>query len=568
MLHNVSIRSKILLLLVVAGALTVGIGILGLLGIREANETTLSFYNDRIVPVKQLKVVADMYAVNIVDTSHKVRNGNMSWQDGLQQIEVARKNLRSEWEAYKLTELAPEEVRAIKEAEGLFQRADASVNRLESLLKAQDQPGLARYTIEELYPSIDPISAKISEIVELQLNLAYQSYQEEQVLYQRMVKIFLACLVGGIAFLLAWGMLLLRSIMQQIQAIESGFAKDQSGRVTLRVIDMDSDNEMGRLAKALNTVITQLQDFIGSSKETAAALALTARQFQETAEQSSQAVGQVAIAATEVSSGTDQQIHALQEAEDAIRHMAETIEVVDRDAQRMATGSEQTAVAAQEGGMAVEQAIRQMQTVERVVAHSAAVIEKLGERSGEISHIIEAIGSIASQTNLLALNAAIEAARAGEHGRGFAVVAEEVRKLAEQSQQSAKQIETIIGTIHADTKAAVQTMQEGNREVQRGTEVVNSAGTAFATIMQLIDEVSKQIQTVAQSIQSVAVGSQQILQAVDKVQAVSRSTAGEAQTVSAATEEQTAALSDMAHASQQLADMAGKLEAAVNGFKI
>jgi len=196
------------------------------------------------------------------------------------------------------------------------------------------------------------------------------------------------------------------------------------------------------------------------------------------------------------------------------------------------------------------------------------VVAKLGERAKEIGQIVDTIAGIAGQTNLLALNAAIEAARAGEQGRGFAVVAEEVRKLAEQSQEAAGKIAELIGEIQGDTDKAVVAMNDGTREVKTGAEVVNAAGAAFREIVTLVSQVSVSVKEISAAVQEMAGGSQQIVGAVKKIDTLSKSSAAEAQSVSAAAEEQLASMEEIASSSQALAQLAQDLQAAVAKFRI
>jgi len=148
------------------------------------------------------------------------------------------------------------------------------------------------------------------------------------------------------------------------------------------------------------------------------------------------------------------------------------------------------------------------------------------------------------------------------------VVAEEVRKLAEQSQEAAKQIASLIGEIRQDTDSAVVAMNDGTREVRIGADVVNDAGKAFQLIYRSISEVSTQMREISAAIQQMASGSQQIVASVRDIDAISKDTADQAQTVSAATEEQSATMEEIAASSQELAKMAEELTHAVSKFKV
>jgi len=196
------------------------------------------------------------------------------------------------------------------------------------------------------------------------------------------------------------------------------------------------------------------------------------------------------------------------------------------------------------------------------------VVTALGERSSEIGQIVDTISSISEQTNLLALNAAIEAARAGEHGRGFAVVADEVRKLAESSQEAAHRISALIEETRRDTDNAVAGMQAGSEEVRVGTENIMSMGESFRKIIEIVENVSGQVQEISTAISGMAVSGQEIVGHIRTIGESSRSAAEEAETVSAATEEQSASVQEIAHASNELAKMAMDLQKEVQKFKV
>jgi methyl-accepting chemotaxis protein len=221
-----------------------------------------------------------------------------------------------------------------------------------------------------------------------------------------------------------------------------------------------------------------------------------------------------------------------------------------------------------EGNKAVDTAISQMTSIRQTVDNSAKVVAELGESSKEIGQIVETISGIASQTNLLALNAAIEAARAGEQGRGFAVVAEEVRKLAEQSQEASNQITRLISDIQNKTYDAVIAMDGGTKEVRQGTEIVDQAGRAFKEIDGHVKEVASLAQGMANGLTKLAENSQVVLEAVEETKGISEKISSQAQDISAASQEESASMDEIAASSQHLAQVAEQLQLIVAKFKI
>ncbi|KYZ76791.1 chemotaxis protein [Anaerosporomusa subterranea] len=340
------------------------------------------------------------------------------------------------------------------------------------------------------------------------------------------------------------------------------------GDLRERVAEVTSEDEIGQLAKGFRDMRTNLRELVAKVNNQSEQLAASSEELTASAEQSAMAANQVAVSISEVATGADKQVHAIDETTAVVEQLSAGIQQVAANTNLAAGKSTQAAETAKAGGNSVEKAVSQMTQIEQTVNNSAQVVAKLGERSKEIGQIVDTISGIAGQTNLLALNAAIEAARAGEQGRGFAVVAEEVRKLAEQSQDAAKQIATLIGEIQGDTDQAVVAMSAGTREVKVGTEVVTTAGHAFSEIAVLVTEVSGQVKEISAAIQQMASGSQQIVSSVKEIDELSKNAAGEAQTVSAATEEQSASMEEIASSSQSLAHLAQELQEAVSKFRV
>lgn len=375
-------------------------------------------------------------------------------------------------------------------------------------------------------------------------------------------------LISVILFVVVLTYFVNRRIVNPLGALAEAANKVASG--DLRKVDgqAGADDEIGQLAKAFGVMAQNLRALMVQVSQSAETLASSSEQLTASAEQSAQGASQTATAITEVAAGTARQTGSVHEAIAVVERMAGDIDQVAEHVGLVEVTSGKAAGAAKDGGAAVEAAVRQMSHIETKVAHSGQIVVKLGERSKEIGQIIDTIAGIASQTNLLALNAAIEAARAGEQGRGFAVVAEEVRKLAEQSQEAAKQIAGLIGEIQRETDSAVAAMAEGTREVKMGADVVNHAGRAFAEIVALVEQVSEQVRSITDTVQGVARGSQDIVVAVQAIDDISKETASQTQTVSAVTEEQAASMEEIASSSEALAKLAAELTQAVGRFKL
>lgn len=304
-------------------------------------------------------------------------------------------------------------------------------------------------------------------------------------------------------------------------------------------------DEFGKMTSAYNDMQQRVKSLLRKIQESSQRLAASSEQLTAGANQSAEVTEQIAQSVATVARASTGQLDSVEAASGAVQGMSAGIEEVASSASVSAGQAMQAMQTAEEGRDSVKKAIVQMENIEKSVHTSAGVISALGARSKEIGTIVDTIAGIAGQTNLLALNAAIEAARAGEHGKGFAVVAEEVRKLAEQSQQAAQQISELIGKIQEETQQAVVSMQSGTQEVEKGTVVVRESGEAFKKIMELNDIVAKQINEIAHAVQEVAKGTENIVVAAKGIDTETKQIAEESQSISSATEEQSAVMEEI-----------------------
>lgn len=443
----------------------------------------------------------------------------------------------------------------------------ALAEKFVALMQAGKRDEAQKLMVEEMGPTAKALNEQVQEhnqfrLKQINTEIDVAVANARQAKTAAVVAALCAAVIG-----IAIGFFAARSIARPVNQLAAVAEKVAGGDLTGQVT-VDRQDEIGQLSASFNTMIAHLKNLIKQINANAEQVAASSEELTASSEQSAQAANQIATSITDVATGATEQMGAANETSAVVEQMSAGIQQMASSANQVAAQSLTAADKARDGGKAVEKAVTQMNHIEATVNASAQVVTKLGERSKEIGQIVDTISGIAGQTNLLALNAAIEAARAGEQGRGFAVVAEEVRKLAEQSQDAAKKIAELINEIQGDTDKAVVAMNDGTREVKTGTEVVNEAGFAFREIVEVVSQVSGQVKEISAATQQMASGSQQIVHSVQNIDHLSKKSAGEAQSVSAATEEQLASMEEIATSSQALAKLAQDLQAAVAIFRI
>lgn len=332
-------------------------------------------------------------------------------------------------------------------------------------------------------------------------------------------------------------------------------------------IEVKGRDEITGLQQNFKDMALMLRSTMEQIEMAAAQIATASEELEASAAQSAQASSQIAVTVSQVATGAMTQTKAVKDTVQAGQGISKEITDIAQNAAAVEQVSQVSASAAKAGGDALNQAIDSIANINGIVQETAGAINNLGTSSAKISQIITTITGIASQTNLLALNAAIEAARAGEHGRGFAVVADEVRKLAEQAEESAGSIARIIDEVQFQIGAAIESMDRSAQEVHKGQEVVLAAGKSFTTIQQQIEDVYQKVQGITGSVQVLAVSSSTVVKAMETVRDISEETAAGSQTISASTEEQSAGMQEIASSAEALAELSGQLQAALKHYK-
>jgi len=360
-------------------------------------------------------------------------------------------------------------------------------------------------------------------------------------------------------------------IVQRIKKVEAMADRVANGDLTMetdRMLGFESGDEIDKLMDSFLHMKENLRGIISHVYMSSNKVATSAEHFSGNSRQSAEASCSVASSVASITQGSEEQVNALHEVTAIIEEMSASIEEVAATTQGMSLVADTATNVTTVGQQAIDKAINQMECVVGAARTAKETSNKLENSSKQIGEIVELISNIAGQTNLLALNAAIEAARAGEQGRGFAVVAEEVRKLAEQSEQAARQITTLIQSNYDGIKNVVESIENAISNVDHGVHVVSSAGEEFNKITRFVNEVVSQVNVISKSLEQLTQGSEKIVVSVNGVEIKCRDASGELHNVSAAVQEQSAVMEEIAATSNTLSNLADELQGQVQKFKL
>jgi methyl-accepting chemotaxis protein len=347
-------------------------------------------------------------------------------------------------------------------------------------------------------------------------------------------------LISPLALLLA-GVLLYVVVSRKLKPLSDmveDIARVGQGDMTVRCTHTGQD-EIGSLGAGINAMASQIGNLIA--------------EVSKSVNEVTESAARLLINAQNVEHGSEQQSEAASATAAAVEELAVSITQVMDNARDTESLSTRTSNYSKEGERVVSNASNEIRKIADMVVQSSGTITALGQKSNEISNIVNVIKAIAEQTNLLALNAAIEAARAGEQGRGFAVVADEVRKLAERTSQATAEIGGMIAAIQHDMGVAVTSMQSGSEQVGQGVQLAGQAATALSSINDAAGETLRKISDIVSAMREQSAASHEIAQNIERI-------AGMADKNSSSVKDTTAT-------ANQLEELASNLRSSLSRFK-
>jgi methyl-accepting chemotaxis protein len=523
MLQSISSRLILVVLLFVACLATLGSSTWWAL--QQQSQALNRLYDDKIVPMRNLKVISDKFAVEIVDATHKVRDGIFTPAEGEKSIAGAVQINQELWSSYVASKKSGEEAAILREIEGPIKAAYAASNTALGLIRKKDIEGLRAFAAKDMYPAIDPGTELIGKLIELLLDQANAVNVEAKAAQNLAQSILLAIALlaaaisfAAIAYVLYGVIKPLRGSIRTMDTLTRHImdetAKATDSALAKVVIQGDSrQDEIGFMARTLQVFkqagLDRLKMMAEADIAQAERLARADRvnglikEFEHTA---AVIVSTVASASHELESSAKMMLGISASVSEQSDVMAQATAESSASVQNLATNGDELAASISEIGRQAEQSSSFSSTAALKARATDATVQKLNSAATAIAEVVDLIKSIASQTNLLALNATIEAARAGESGRGFAVVASEVKELASQTARATDVIAEHVRAIQESSNESMMAMQDIVRSIEEVNQVASSIAVAVSEQSAAAHGISENVQHVARSGQSAQQG--------------------------------------------------------------
>ena len=381
--------------------------------------------------------------------------------------------------------------------------------------------------------------------------------------------ILIIALASLIAILVGTGIIYFftKRINTNIRRLVDSMQKARTGELG-SLSKVTSNDEIGILSRFFDETLIDLGKLVHNIQEVSGLLTTSSQSLAATSEEVSASADEVAKTVEDIAKGAQDQAVDAEKSSVIASELSSKFERLNTYTNNMINSAKQTEKAYDSGIESVSDLSHRND--ESILANEGieSVIHQLNDRTIEIGAILNAISAISEQTNLLALNASIEAARAGEHGRGFAVVADEIRKLAEQSANSAEQVRNIVTNIQQDGAASVKSMSILKEISAKQNIAVADVIKSFETIKDAHTVISTDIQAIGDAVKGVNHDKELIVSSIENISAVSEETAAASQEVTASMEQQTFAVEEVSRAAQELNAISIQLNQEISKFKI
>ena len=411
--------------------------------------------------------------------------------------------------------------------------------------------------------------ASFDEIINNHVVGAQQTYEDSKVVYKNTLIIVIGLLTICAAITLILSIIIIRSIVEPVRNVTTKLKEisDSNGDLTQR-IGYKSKDEIGELSNSFDTFMDKLQSIIREVANSAQTISTSSDQLSKSTGATTESVEGISKTIMAISESTSDSASAAEETTASLEEAANFSQETARASKNTARNSKKAKEQAEFGAAKISEVVSSITDIASSSKDVSIIIDELDSSSKKIGDIIKIITSISEQTNLLALNAAIEAARAGEAGRGFNVVADEIRKLADESSNAAKEISDLVRENQIKSASAVNSVDEVEKKVALGVEIASQVGESIDSIIENIQVMVNDIEQIDLANEQQAQSSKEIEKAISNIATTSNEIAGGTEDISAGIQEQLSTMTEMEQTTEKLSQMAKVLSEITSGFKV
>ncbi|NRG17991.1 MCP four helix bundle domain-containing protein [Rhizobiales bacterium] len=506
-----TIRFRLYLALGLMSVAVIVIGVIGNMALVITNRSIDTIVADRVVPLEQLKSISDHYAVDIVDMSHKVRSGALTWAEARENLGEALARIDEKWRAYTSTFLTPEEEELVGKTEDATRVAQSAIEELRGIFEREDSEALVAFINNKLYQVIDPIGEPVGKLVNLQLSVAQAEAQNAR--QTSNFSITLIQVIGVLALgLIGFGFYTVaRQVLKPLKELENSMTELASGNLEIEVPATSRRDEIGAMAGTVQVFRESAVERLTLEQDKAGEQAARERRAEKVnslidgfAEELESILSSVSKASEDLHSTANSLNETAEKSSANASDVAATASQTTNNVQTVASASDELSVSIREVSERVSSAMRIAGEAKELTVTTDKTVTGLVTAAQKIGTVSSLISDIAEQTNLLALNATIEAARAGEAGKGFAVVATEVKELASQTARATDEIQTQIQQIQAVSSEAATAIRSVGDIVSRINETAVAAAAAVEEQGAATNEIARNVTEAAEGTSNVS----------------------------------------------------------------
>lgn len=554
---NIAFYSIILLLVI-----SIGITFVNLSNIEKKTEEALDNRVDQIRTIDQIRVdlaMQGLYArALMIETTDENRSSLLSYAEDLDANIVKLKEMYSSdimddyW----------------NEMNGYNNEFNTIV---EEVFVAVDEGNLARATtivntnLQDSNEGILNVAMSMTEYQEEQLALIKEE-TANSIFISRITSVVMLIVSLIISVFLV--LYVRRTITAPLRTIMDAAHVIANGDLSQPDVVAKSRDEIGQLAIVFNDMKTSLRGLIKNVQTNSEQLSAAAEELSASTEEISATTEDVTRQVANTAESAQGASRAAGESAVAMEETAQGVQRIAEASQMLHSSSVDASETATQGKEIIEHAKKQMDVINTSTATVNELVQKLAKQTEEIENITKVITDITDQTNLLALNASIEAARAGEHGKGFAVVANEVKKLAEESKESANSIAALTVEIKTDTENVEKAVGNSLTSVKDGVEIISEAGESFHAIVGAVNTMTSQIQEISATSEQISASAEEVSASVNEISNGAEMASDSIDTIAAAMEEQAATMQEVNSVAISLNDSAQDLQTEIQRFKV